>query len=320
MSLRRSMFALGLLLPGTMATLWGTDAQACDWAPGVQSVHPSSASTLASNDAIVVAMLDASLEPENVQVLIDGAAVETESPLLFDGQSVFLPIDHHVLTLPEGALAEGSSVVVNRLDEDDGSASELATYTVGAADESPLLGDEIGAAIEVSFMPADEGDSCGVPDNYSAHLVLDAPVGFEDGARSRFIELVFYPADQGPEAAIGRTVRSADDGSVEFYASAPGDADPSTLCARASVTDVSGEAQLLVEDCTLCDSFPELCEDGGGETDGEAESDSDSAGGAEGGSGGGCNVGGAPGGFALVLLGMLGAGVRRRRRSTWTPS
>ncbi|MEM6296725.1 MAG: MYXO-CTERM sorting domain-containing protein [Myxococcota bacterium] len=337
----RSLLALSLLVPASVAGLWSADAQACDWIPGIVSQHPADGATLASNDNIVLGVLEADLSQTELQVLVDDQEVEVESAMLFDGESTFLSTDHFLLTLAESP-SEGATVVISA-DADEGELVPLASYVVGPADGSPVLSAEIAASLSVAFQPFDESDSCAEPARYRATLELDAALDFDDGARSRFLEVAFYPAEQGPEAAVGRTIRDAQGVNV-VTASVPADADPSTLCVRGSVVDALGEEAVLLEDCALCDSFPELCDDGsageteGGETDGETESesggetegepgggesggeaesdsDSDSAGAAEGGSAGGCSVGGGPGApLAFVMLGMMAGSVRRRRR------
>lgn len=314
---RRTLVRTASLLALAATASWADTAEACDWAPGIVTTYPSAGTTLAANDRVVVSVLESAVEDDDFRVQVDGVDVPFQVSKRFDGRSVFLSTDFFEITPDSASLTEGSSLTVDVVGE-DGEPDPLAVYNLGAVDDTPLLPAEPAASLEVEFSAADEGDSCGVPDQYRAFVTLDEALSFSDGERSRFLVLTVHPANGGPDAAVGRSVRVADEPLSEISASAPGDLDPATLCVRATVSDAEGDEQLLLEDCDLCESFPELCGVGGAETGdietGGGETDGGSGGAAEGGDG--CNIGTAgPMSWPLVLLGMLAGGVRRRRRS-----
>lgn len=338
---RRPLLLTSFLLAAAAVALPGSNAEACDYQAGINGSHPDAEAVVAANDAIVLAVLETNFVAFDVEVQLEGASVQSEGLMLVEGRTTFLDSDFVQLDLSPAVLTEGDALTVSVSSQ--GLSGLEASYTVGPADESPLLPASLGATLDLEFVPFDESDSCGVPDRYRAAVSLDAAIEHTAGQRTRFVQLAFYPADGNPADAVGRSARAVREPISEIFGSFPADEDLATLCAEVSVFDTSGEQEVLLEDCDLCDSFPDLCEPGGGETgggetdgaetdsgetdgaetegaetDGQpsgetgmVDSESDSAGGAAGESGSGCSVGDpAAASGLLLLLGLLG--IRRR--------
>lgn len=274
------------------------EAQACSIIEGVQSVHPPTGSTLAENDRITLSLLLLSASSLDLSVQVDGEDVPFEVLPRFSGVSLLPTRSYAEIVLAEGAAPEGSTITVQGDADGFGNAVSLS-YVVGPADEAPLIDEGIDPSLSVSFIPAEDGDTCGIPDRYSSAVEFADVSEAEDGERTRFLELVYYRADQGPDAVVARSVNVPRGTDARVSATIASGEDLSTLCAQVSVHDARGESEVVLEDCDLCSSNPDAC----------AGADSQGA---------GCTIGGdRSAGWALGLLALFGL---RRRYSNSAPS
>ena len=309
MTFARRTLVLASVLVGASVSVVSTPAQACDYIPGIFGTAPRAGETLAANDSVVLSFVGAGVSQYTWQVQVDGVDVDYTFTPVTDGLNVFLDTEYVALSLaappPEGSTLSISGTEGEALDDFS------ASYTVGPADTTALVDTMPDVSLSLAF-EAVSGDSCNLPDHYVAGASFERPGPLEDGQRSRFFTFTAYPADGSPADALGRSFRLADDEPpADLHADFAADGvDLSSLCMQVAVTDMLGASQVLHEDCDLCGSFPELCEDEPGDTDGET--DGSSAGGE--GSASGCSVGGGTplGAAGLLLLGLVGF---RRRRS-----
>lgn len=295
---RRLLFAASCLLATASVALASTEARACSIAGGVRSVHPASDTTLPENDRIVLSLLLASTGDLGLTVQVDGQDVAFETQTRFSEVSVFPVTTFVEIVLADGSAPEGSTVTVQSEGSDVLDGSVDLSYVVGPADDSPLVGPSIEPMLSLRFVPAEEGDTCGVPDRYASNVEFGSAFDLADGQRTRFFELLYYRADD-PDAVVARGASAPGEFGSSVSTSIPGGEDVSTLCAQVSVQDARGESEVVLEDCDLCTSYPDACADADGQ---------------------GCAVGGDRSvSWALGLL-LLGGLARRRYDSNSAPS
>ena len=293
MSFSRAVLTAACLLPAVVVSLASPDAEACSFETGFQGAFPPSGSTLAANDSIILALLWTHVSELGLSVQVDGEDVPFETSTRFPEKLVFLSNDFIEIAFPGGTPPVGSTITVRgESGTEFGNPLEL-TYVVGPADDTPLIDAGGEPEMSLSLISPEEGDTCGIPERYSASATIPQELNDADGERTRFLQMTFYRAEGGPTSVVGRGVAGPGDRGSRISANFPGGEDPSTLCAQVSVDDAFGNSEILLEDCDLCGSFPEVC-----------EQDEDQS----------CSVGGR-GSFPWTLALLAFAGVVRRRRN-----
>ena len=271
------------------------EARACSIAEGLQSVHPPPGSTLAENDRIVLALLLAGVDDLGLSVQVDGADVEFETQTRFSEVSIFPGETFVEIVLADGSAPEGSTVTVQGESPDGFGLSLDLSYVVGPADDSPLVESALDPMLSLRYVAAEEGDTCGLPNRYSSNVDFGDAFELEEGQRTRFFELIYYRADQGPDAVVARGASAPRDFGSSASTSIAGGEDLSTLCAQVSVQDALGQSEVVLEDCDLCASHPEACAAGDEQ---------------------GCSVVGDRS-LSWAMLFVLLGGLGRRRGSSW---
>ncbi len=253
-----SMRRVSWLLPaaGLVAVgLTSGRAEACVYFVGVVAAHPSGP-ILPANDSIVLQLNLVDRSQIAVDATVDGESVTVEETTILEG-SAWWGADSLVrVDFPDGLLVPGASVELSVAVSSSSDPSFDVAYTVGSADNSELLGRWRDVSLSMEVQPIST-ESCGAPDLYILEAApTDATASPLPAARSRFVELVVYPALEPGEAVV-TSVSSAE--RVWAIASFETEVEAADLCARLSVSDASGARETVLDTCDLCERFPELC-------------------------------------------------------------